>query len=161
VSGEHVDVLLEERLALGYIDRWMPHGGWKRGAGFEQCLQRWEKITDEVNSYAWDIVEYLNELHFRDRLAVILQEGAQPGETVPATLLEQVHEVDVRFIATTEPDVGRLLDGFAKQEEPGFWWRRLPSSGPLAAYLWKAAEQERAVQRRWQAFALGRVGEDG
>ncbi|WP_405055943.1 hypothetical protein OG474_24740 [Kribbella sp. NBC_01505] len=77
----------------------------------------------------WGAHDFIAALYLRDFLGVGLSDL---DEDLRARIESAVVEVDHRFSSYTEPDSSRVLQRVdrRKQPDPGWWWRRIPRSGP-------------------------------
>lgn len=107
--------------------------GWADHASLARQLRAWARLAAEVNTYAATVDDYTNDLCSRDYLAAV---AARASSGLCRAIDEQVAPTDESFRqATVEDTDGRLGQYYRIGREDGWWWRRRPSSGPLADYL--------------------------
>ena len=96
-------------------------------------LRIWTRLADDVNTYASTADDYTNDLCPRDYLEVAM---ARASIGLRSAIDQQVATADELFRRqTVEDQQGRLGRYFRIERKDGWWWRRRPSSGPLADYL--------------------------
>ncbi len=107
--------------------------GWADHTSISRELRAWCLLSEEVSTYAATVDDYTNDLSSRDYLAQAIAEAAPE---LRREIDDQLAAADERFRASTvEDDEGRLGRYFAIRPDDGWWWRRRPSTGPLADYL--------------------------
>lgn len=107
--------------------------GWAVRTSLARELRAWERLAAEVNSYAGTVDDYTNDLCSRDYLALV---AARASRGLSREIDQHVAPIDDSFRRTTLEDTdGRLARFFRIDRKDGWWWRRRPSSGPLADYL--------------------------
>jgi hypothetical protein len=110
--------------------------GWDRQVTVERLLRDWAALASSVERYPLTVDDYTNDLCSRDGLALVLDGCPEPLRAKLAALVE---EADRAFRAGTLEDAeGRLARYFRIGPESGWWWSRVPASGPLATYLGRA-----------------------
>jgi hypothetical protein len=107
--------------------------GWPAHATVPTLLQDWRKLAVSVDGYQLNIDYYTSDLMTRDGLEIVLSACQDPFR---AKLRRYVEDADAAFLARTEEDSGsRLGRYFRVDESSGWWWKRRPAGGPLAAFL--------------------------
>ncbi len=115
------------------IEAALRDGGWAGHASLTRELRAWARLSEEVNTYTATVDDYTNDLCSRDYLAAVA-ERASTG--LRSAIDEQVASSDEAFRRATVDDTdARLGQYFRIERRDGWWWRRRPSSGPLADYL--------------------------
>jgi len=77
--------------------------------------------------------DYTNDVCSRDYLAVA---ASRASSGLRREIEEQVAKADETFRGSTVEDTdGRLGRYYRIERKDGWWWRRRPTSGPLADYL--------------------------
>jgi hypothetical protein len=101
-------------------------------------LGNWRRLGDEACDYSMTGDDYTNDLGSRDYLELaIARLTGDVGESLSALLAE----ADKRFREFTIDDGDGTLGRFFRIDAASnWWWRRIPRSGPLAAYLAAASD---------------------
>jgi hypothetical protein len=110
--------------------------GWATHVTVPGLLANWKELSGNVDDYRLTIDDYTNDLTSRDALAIVVPWASTGLRDVLAV---QIDASDDDFRARTVDDngvsVGRF---FSPRNGDGWWWRRMPASGALAAYLEQA-----------------------
>lgn len=115
------------------IEAELRHGGWADHTGLVRELRAWGQLAAEVNDYPGSVDDYTNDLCSRDYLQEM---EARASFGLRSAINQRVAPIDLAFRgATIEDTDGRLARFFRIESCSGWWWRRRPSSGPLAQYL--------------------------
>ncbi|TXL57878.1 hypothetical protein [Aeromicrobium terrae] len=111
----------------------MRAAGWSGSTSILRELHTWLRLGHELASYEATIDDYTNDLCSRDYLETVL--GLAKDE-LRREVEAQVAAGDAAFRQATEADDGQRLANFYRLDSnDGWWWRRRPKYGPLAAYL--------------------------
>jgi hypothetical protein len=103
--------------------------GWSERVTVARELANWQRLATELGSYRLEIEDYTNDLYSRE----VLERLPEP---LRARFAADVAAADERFRAASEPDAGgRLGRWFRVDDKQGWWWHRIPRSGPLAELL--------------------------
>lgn len=122
----------EERV-LRALEGELHRAGWARFVTTERQLKGWTELASEVNAYSGSVDDYTNDLCGRDALELIVQGSPQALATRLGDLLR---EIDDGFLLRTVPDDAHVLGRYYRSTPAqGWWWRRVPSAGPLAEFL--------------------------
>jgi len=115
------------------IEEALRDDGWADHASLNRELRAWARLSEEVNTYTATVDDYTNDLCSRDYLAAV---AVRASNGLRSAIDEQVASTDESFRrATVEDTDGRLGRYYRIERKDGWWWRRRPSSGPLADYL--------------------------
>ncbi len=96
-------------------------------------LQGWNRLADQAADYDDSVDEYVNELGARDILSSLLLMLPEPLRSGAEA---DIATADQRFRSSTVPDEQALLARYFRiDHRNGWWWRRIPATGNLAAYL--------------------------
>jgi hypothetical protein len=107
--------------------------GWADHVTVDRLLDDWERVANDVDDYALEIDDYINDLTGRDALELLIG-WASPD--LGLDLLARVEPADERFRSVTTEDGGDAVGrGFPVDDQDGWWWRRRPTTGPLADRL--------------------------
>lgn len=125
--------------ALGLVDDQLHAQGRPRHVTVAGLIGSWWQVATSVDSYPEAIDDYTNDLTGRDLIEEAL---AALAEEVQLPLRAVVDGADDEFRARTAPDGAELVGVFFDiADRPGWWWRRRPTTGPLAGYLSRVAER--------------------
>ena len=118
---------------LEVIGEGLRQEGWAQFVTADHLLSSWRRLAGEVATYEGTIDDYTNDLCSRDGLALVLDRS--PAR-LKVQLASSVSYWDDQFKAATDPDVQSLVGKFFRLDNhSGWWWRRIPPTGPLADYL--------------------------
>ncbi len=96
-------------------------------------LNVWIGLAAEISSYSAMPEEYIAAVCSRDLLQDVCD---RLGRATPRSLVAPMRDADTRFSRATVDDADRLLARFYNVEaHRGWWWHRVPATGPLAAEL--------------------------
>ncbi len=131
VAGVPVDAFdLEE---LRRVEAGLHADGWASFITTEGLLRDWERLAGEVAEYSSTVDDFINDLTGRDALELVL---SRVPVSLREVLIPPVLDADRRFSQSTLPDEHGVIGRFCRLEpNQGWWWRRMPPAGPLAAYL--------------------------
>lgn len=118
----------KERIGAG-----LRNEGWADHTSVEEQLRAWARLAREVSAYPATVDDYTNDLCSRDYLDAVM---ARASVGLRSEIDSELANTDELFRQGTLEDEGALLGQFYRVErKDGWWWRRTPLSGPLAAYL--------------------------
>lgn len=107
--------------------------GWAQHASVSRELANWRRLGDEARAYSMTVDDYTNDLCSRDYLELAI--SRLPAD-VSESLFALVADADETFRESTIDDGDGILGRFFRIDAASnWWWRRIPRSGPLAAYL--------------------------
>lgn len=133
MSGYDRLLRMTDRDEVQCIEAALRDEGWADQTSLARELRTWARLTEEVTSYTGTVDDYTNDLCSRDYLEV-MQARASLG--LRNAIDQQVAPIDIWFRrATLEDTDERLAAYFRIDSRDGWWWRRRPSTGPLAEYL--------------------------
>ena len=122
---------LESEIAR--IEAELRAAGWAAHTSLQREFDAWSDLAAEVNAYEATIDDYTNDVCSRDYIAKF---SASASDEVRKYIAGEVAEADEQFFRSTEPDVEGLIGRYYWiDDKDGWWWRRRPTSGPLAKYL--------------------------
>jgi hypothetical protein len=100
----------------------------------EVMIDLWRSIAAEINQLNGNADDYAGAgLLWRKRLQEVLDATQPPLRT---KLEAEIHAVDAEFRLATDEDVDQLLRNFLCVDDlDGWWWHRIPRSGPIRHYL--------------------------
>jgi hypothetical protein len=127
----------DEHAALVAFEAQLHREGWAEFVSVARALNGWDELSRTLNRYEATIDDYTNDLYDREVLDLALK-------SLPAQLREKlaaaIDPIDERFRQASVADTDHQLGRFHRIDDmPGWWWRRIPSEGPLADYLAAAA----------------------
>ncbi|WP_404352349.1 hypothetical protein LG324_05390 [Phycicoccus jejuensis] len=115
------------------IESDMRAAGWAGHKGLDRELRSWNQLAAEVNTYEATVDDYTNDLCSRDYLADF---ASRASKDLRVQVQVHIAGADATFRAATIDDAEGLLGKYYRIElKDGWWWRRKPSSGPLAEWL--------------------------
>ena len=124
-----------EQAALDEIGRRLRAQGWAEHVTVARLLSDWRALASSVDRYRLTIDDYTNDLVSRDGLELVLAACTPP-------LLDRLRPWDAadrEFTERTDADPDEAIGRFYHRDDlSGWWWKRRPSSGPLADYLAEA-----------------------
>jgi hypothetical protein len=107
--------------------------GWAKHVTVPRLLAGWRQLAETVNAYDGTIEEYLNDLTSRDGLELIIDRAP---DSVRLGLERLVAETDEIYRRETVEDVEQRLRHFFRiADEDGWWWHRIPKTGPIATEI--------------------------
>ena len=107
--------------------------GWSGHVTVERLIRNWQQLAGEVANYPLTIDDYTNDVTGRDALDLVLKWASDGTRQMVGV---DVFEADETFKASTFDDGGDAVSAYFRIEDrSGWWWRRRPTTGPLAAYL--------------------------
>jgi hypothetical protein len=120
---------------LAHVTVTLPYGG---AMTLADVVKGWARRVDRFRAEAhsslddpatWGGHDYIGTLHWRSHVAAAIEQA--PAD-VRDLMLERVAAVDQAFMSFTEPDPQGLVSRFANEQPPdsGWWWQRLPRTGP-------------------------------
>jgi hypothetical protein len=122
-----------EQAILDGIDRHLRAQGWAKHSTVEWLLREWRTLSTTVDRYKLTIDDYTNDLTSRDGLEIVLANCHGP---LQSKIRAHIEQSDQQFLARTEEDTRKALWQFYQIDaSSGWWWRRNPTTGPLADYL--------------------------
>lgn len=111
----------------------MRAAGWAGHTSLDREVRSWNQLSAEVNTYEATVDDYTNDLCSRDYLASFTSSAS---EDLRAKVQQRIAGADATFRAATTDDAEALLAKYYRVDlKDGWWWRRRPSSGPLAEWL--------------------------
>jgi hypothetical protein len=126
----------QHRAEADDLTRRLHEGGWSSQVSVDGLLRRWEQLAGEAGAYELTIDDYTNDLTTRDALALVL---GWASEALRELIFSRVEAADERFRAGTVEDAGEAVGKYYRVvSRSGWWWRRRPTTGTLAAYLDRA-----------------------
>ena len=107
--------------------------GWADHVTVERLMHDWRQLAGEVADYPMTIDDYTNDVTARDGLDLVLKWTSDRAREVVG---DAISEADETFKASTVDDGGDAVSRYFRiGDRAGWWWRRRPTTGRLAAYL--------------------------
>lgn len=124
---------MPDREEVEHIEASLRRAGWADHVSIARELRAWARLAEEVDTYTATVDDYTNDLCSRDYLELAM---ANASIDLRSTIGQQVAPADESFRRLTIDDSElRLGRYFQINRKDGWWWRRRPTSGPLADYL--------------------------
>lgn len=115
------------------IESDMRAAGWASHTSLDREVRSWNRLAAEVNTYEATVDDYTNDLCSRDYLEEF---ASRASDDLRANILERIAGADEMYAGATVEDTEGLLGEYYRIDlKDGWWWRRRPSSGPLAGWL--------------------------
>ena len=93
----------------------------------------WSRTASKARDYGATVDDYTNDLTGRDYIERALEDLPEPWRS---ELRAAIAPADQAFREATEYDKRSLLASYFRIDDgSGWWWRRIPKTGPLATYL--------------------------
>ncbi len=122
-----------ESEALADLTAGLISEGWADFVTIERLLSEWITLAQAGDRYQFSVDDYANDLTSRDGLELVLRRCQPP---LKAKLLSYIELADQEFARRTKSDDQEVLAQFFRIDaRDGWWWKRIPSDGPLAHYL--------------------------
>ncbi|MBQ1540732.1 hypothetical protein C5708_01765 [Caulobacter sp. CCUG 60055] len=134
------DLTASEREELAHAAASLRADGWADFITVERLLTEWIELSRTVDTYLMIVDDYTNDVTSRDGLELAV---AKCSPTLRAKLVACIEPADQTFKSRTKLDTEGVLAYFFRIDDlPGWWWRRVPETGPLAEAL-KSANRVR------------------